>query len=104
MRLLRLSLTGNDASGAFLSDLSRQFSLDVGLVQARVEDIQGVAVGTMFVLVQGAPAAVRTPSRRWPPVTLPLKKLLMSPQLIDLLITSLLDTLLMVGWPAPSRC
>ena len=37
----------------------RQFSLDVGLVQARVEDIQGVAVGTMFVLVQGAPAAVR---------------------------------------------
>ena len=59
MRLLRLSLTGNDASGAFLSDLSRQFSLDVGLVQARVEDIQGVAVGTMFVLVQGAPAAVK---------------------------------------------
>ena len=52
VRLLRLSLTGNDASGAFLSDLSRQFSLDVGLVQARVEDIQGVAVGTMFVLVQ----------------------------------------------------
>ena len=34
VRLLRLSLTGNDASGAFLSDLSRQFSLDVGLVQA----------------------------------------------------------------------
>ena len=59
VRLLRLSLTGNDASGAFLSDLSRQFSLDVGLVQARVEDIQGVAVGTMFVLVQGAPAAVK---------------------------------------------
>ena len=55
MRLLRLSLTGNDASGAFLSDLSRQFSLDVGLVQARVEDIQGVAVGTMFVLVQARP-------------------------------------------------
>ena len=59
VRLLRLSLTGTDASGAFLSDLSRQFSLDVGLVQARVEDIQGVAVGTMFVLAQGAPAAVK---------------------------------------------
>ncbi len=59
VRLLRLSLTGTDASGSFLSDLSTQYSLDVGLVQARVEDIQGVAVGTMFVLAQGAPAAVK---------------------------------------------
>ncbi|MNI69312.1 Methionine import ATP-binding protein MetN [compost metagenome] len=59
VRLLRLSLTGTDSSGSFLTDLSKQFSLDVGLVQARVEDIQGVAVGTMFVLVQGAPAAVK---------------------------------------------
>ncbi|KAG1256564.1 hypothetical protein G6F65_016263 [Rhizopus arrhizus] len=59
VRLLRLSLTGTDASGSFLSDLSKQYSLDVGLVQARVEDIQGVAVGTMFVLAQGAPAAVK---------------------------------------------
>ena len=59
VRLLRLSLTGTDASGSFLSDLSKQYSLDVGLVQARVEDIQGVAVGTMFVLAQGAPTAVK---------------------------------------------
>ncbi|GAB1845181.1 hypothetical protein MyNCGM152_59610 [Achromobacter xylosoxidans] len=59
MRLLRLSLTGTDAAVSFLSDLSTQYSLDVGLVQARVEDIQGVAVGTMFVLAQGAPAAVK---------------------------------------------
>jgi len=59
VRLLRLSLTGTDASGAFLSDLTKQFALDVGLVQARVEDIQGVAVGTMFVLAQGAPAALK---------------------------------------------
>jgi len=59
VRLLRLSLTGTDASGAFLSDLTRQFALDVGLVQARVEDIQGVAVGTMFVLAQGTPAALK---------------------------------------------
>ena len=59
VRLLRLSLTGTDASGSFLSDLSTQYSLDVGLVQARVEDIQGVAVGTMFVLAQGTPAAVK---------------------------------------------
>lgn len=58
VRLLRLSLTGTDASGSFLSDLSTQYSLDVGLVQARVEDIQGVAVGTMFVLAQGTPAAI----------------------------------------------
>ena len=59
LRLLRLSLTGDDASGSFLSDLYKQFSLDVDLIQARVEDIQGVAVGTMFVLAQGAPAAVK---------------------------------------------
>lgn len=58
-RLLRLQLTGSDAAGALLSDLARQHALDVSLVQARVEDIQGVAVGTLFVLVQGTPATIR---------------------------------------------
>ncbi len=58
IRLLRLSLTGNDTSSNVLSGLSREFALDVGLIQARIEDIQGVAVGTMFVLVQGTLKAV----------------------------------------------
>ncbi|OZI40938.1 phosphate ABC transporter ATP-binding protein [Bordetella genomosp. 1] len=58
VRLWRLALAGNDATGAVLSDLSRQFALDISLVQARVEDIKGVAVGTLFVLAQGAPQAV----------------------------------------------
>jgi len=50
---LRLSLSGLSDTGALLSALARDFSLDVNLVQARVEDIQGVAVGTLFVTVQG---------------------------------------------------
>ncbi|HEY0296905.1 MAG TPA: ATP-binding cassette domain-containing protein, partial [Bordetella sp.] len=52
-RLLKLSLTGSSA-GSLLSDLARDYGLDLNLVQARVEDIQGVAVGTVFVLAQGA--------------------------------------------------
>ncbi|AZY50215.1 methionine ABC transporter ATP-binding protein [Bordetella avium] len=57
-RLWRLSLTGKDAGGALISDLARQHALDISLVQARVDDIQGVAVGTLFVLAQGTPQAV----------------------------------------------
>lgn len=56
--LWRIRLAGGATAGTLLSDLTRQHALDVTLVQARIEDIQGVAVGTMFVLVQGAPAAV----------------------------------------------
>ncbi|MFJ1302639.1 methionine ABC transporter ATP-binding protein [Pseudomonadota bacterium AL_CKDN230030165-1A_HGKHYDSX7] len=59
VRLWRLKLSGSDATGAVLSDLSRQYALDVSLVQARIEDIKGVAVGTLFVLAQGAPQAVK---------------------------------------------
>jgi len=57
-RLLRIRLAGGASAGTLLSDLTRQHALDVSLVQARVEDIQGVAVGTLFVLVQGTPDAV----------------------------------------------
>ncbi|ARP96420.1 methionine ABC transporter ATP-binding protein [Bordetella genomosp. 13] len=53
VRLLRLSLTGGGAE-TLLSDLARVHALDIGLVQARVEDIQGVAVGTLFVFAEGA--------------------------------------------------
>jgi D-methionine transport system ATP-binding protein len=56
-RLWRLALAGGD-SGALLSDLSRAHGVSLALVQARVEDIQGIAVGTLFVLAQGAPAAL----------------------------------------------
>jgi D-methionine transport system ATP-binding protein len=55
VRLLRLSLGGGQGAGDLISDLSRRFSLDVNLIQARIEDVQGMAVGTAFVLVQGAP-------------------------------------------------
>ena len=57
-RLLRIRLAGGASAGTLLSDLTRQHALDISLVQARVEDIQGVAVGTLFVLAQGAPDAV----------------------------------------------
>jgi D-methionine transport system ATP-binding protein len=55
LRLLRLSLGGTQGAGDLISDLSRRFSLDINLIQARIEDVQGIAVGTAFVLVQGAP-------------------------------------------------
>jgi len=57
-RLLRLSLTGGGAD-TLLSELAREHALDVSLVQARVEDIQGVAVGTVFVLAHGAPQSLQ---------------------------------------------
>lgn len=57
-RLWRIRLAGTH-SGALLSSLTREHALDISLVQARVEDIQGVAVGTLFVLAQGAPHAVK---------------------------------------------
>src|SRR5690606_20255090 len=47
-RLWRMKLAGGATAGTVLSDLTRQHALDVSLVQARVEDIQGVAVGTLF--------------------------------------------------------
>lgn len=59
VRLWRLSLTGKDAGGALISDLAREHALDISLIQARVDDIQGVAVGTVFVLAQGAASAVQ---------------------------------------------
>ncbi|HTJ98390.1 MAG TPA: ATP-binding cassette domain-containing protein [Bordetella sp.] len=58
VRLLRLSLRGSQGAGELISHLSRHFSLDVSLIQARIEDVQGVAVGTAFVLVQGEPLSL----------------------------------------------
>lgn len=49
--LWRLQMSGGD-SGALMTTLSRDQGLKVVLVQARVEDIQGAPVGTLFVLVQ----------------------------------------------------
>ncbi|MFA4912559.1 MAG: NIL domain-containing protein, partial [Burkholderiaceae bacterium] len=54
-RLLRLSLSGLSDTGTLLTGLAREFDLDIHLVQARVEDIQGVAVGTLFIRVAGTP-------------------------------------------------
>ena len=55
--LWRLQLSGGDA-GTLLSTLARDHGLDVVLVQARVEDIQGVPVGTLFLLAQGSAVAL----------------------------------------------
>jgi D-methionine transport system ATP-binding protein len=55
--LWRLQLSGGDA-GSLISILSRTHGLEVVLIQARVEDIQGVAVGTLFVLAQAAASSI----------------------------------------------
>ncbi|MEI2416894.1 ATP-binding cassette domain-containing protein [Orrella sp. JC864] len=57
VRVWRLALSGGDA-GSLLGELAAGHGVSVTLVQARVEDIQGIAVGTVFVMVQGAPEAV----------------------------------------------
>jgi D-methionine transport system ATP-binding protein len=59
VRLLRLSLGGDATAGALISDLTRRFALDVHVVQARIDDVQGVAVGTAFILAQGAEQALQ---------------------------------------------
>jgi len=57
VRLLRLSLAG--AGDTLLSDLTRDHGLSLSLVQARVEDIKGAAVGTLFVYAEGAPQSLQ---------------------------------------------
>lgn len=57
-RLVRLSLSGSSDTQALLAGLAQDFSLDVHLVQARIEDIQGVAVGTLFVMARGSQQAL----------------------------------------------
>jgi len=58
-RLWRLRLAGGD-TGSLLSELSQTHPVRLTLVQARVEDIQGVAVGTVFALAEGTIAALNT--------------------------------------------
>jgi len=55
--LWRMTLAGGD-SGALLSALGREHGIALSIVQARVESIQGVAVGTLFVLAQGPAQAL----------------------------------------------
>ena len=55
--LWRLQLSGGDA-GMLLSLLARDHGMNVSLVQARVEDVQGVPVGTLFALVQAGAHAL----------------------------------------------
>ncbi len=59
VQLLRVSLGGTDDGAALLLQLARQFELDLHIVQARVDDVQGVAIGTLFVLIQGLPPALK---------------------------------------------
>lgn len=60
--LWRLQLSGGDA-GMLLSLLAREHGLNVALVQARVEDVQGVPVGTLFTLVQAGAHALQAALR-----------------------------------------
>ena len=55
--LWRLQLSGGNA-GTLLSLLAREHGMNVALVQARVEDVQGVPVGTLFALVQAGAHAL----------------------------------------------
>lgn len=57
VQLWRLRLCGGEA-GDWISRLARDTGLDLTLLQARVEDIQGNAVGTVFVLARGSAAAL----------------------------------------------
>jgi D-methionine transport system ATP-binding protein len=59
VRLLRLSLGGDAGAGTLISDLARRFALDISVVQARIDDVQGTAVGTAFVLAQGPAQALQ---------------------------------------------
>jgi D-methionine transport system ATP-binding protein len=54
IHLLRLSFSGASDTASLHTELARDFGLDVDVIQARVEDIQGTAVGTFFVLSRGA--------------------------------------------------
>jgi D-methionine transport system ATP-binding protein len=56
VHLLRLSFSGSSQTASLHSELARDFGLEVDLIQARIEDIQGSAVGTLFVLTRGAKA------------------------------------------------
>ena len=57
-RVLRLSLSGLSDTQAMMSDLARTLDLDITVVQARIEDIQGVPVGTLFMTAGGSEAAL----------------------------------------------
>ena len=58
VRLLRLSLSGLSDTDSVLTSLAGEFGLGVHVVQARIEDIQGASVGTLFVTVRGAQDAL----------------------------------------------
>jgi len=58
VRLWRLQLAGEASADTILSRLLREHELDISVIQARIENIKGVAVGTMFMLVQGVPHRV----------------------------------------------
>jgi D-methionine transport system ATP-binding protein len=58
VRLLRLALSGLSDTESVLTSLAGEFGLAVHVVQARIEDIQGAAVGTLFITVRGPDASV----------------------------------------------
>lgn len=60
--LWRIQLSGGDA-GMLLSLLAREHGIQVSLVQARVEDVQGVPVGTLFALLQAGRPAIEAALR-----------------------------------------
>lgn len=57
--LWRLQMSGGD-SGDLISSLTREQDITLVIVQARVEDIQGVPVGTMFVIAQADQQALNS--------------------------------------------
>jgi D-methionine transport system ATP-binding protein len=53
--LVRLTFTGGDATQPFLSVLTRQLGIDLGIIQGNVDHIAGQPFGTLVISVPGVP-------------------------------------------------
>ena len=53
-RLLRLVFAGSEANQPLLSDVVRQFGLDINVLHGQIDEVQGQHFGTLAVLARGA--------------------------------------------------
>ena len=53
-RLLRLVFAGSEANQPLLSDVVRQFGLDINVLHGQIDEVQGQPFGTLAVLARGA--------------------------------------------------
>ena len=57
--LVKLLFHRDCVGDSLISDVSRRFGVNLNIVLANVEEIQGVALGGMIAAVEGAPEAVQ---------------------------------------------